>query len=479
MPTSRNGFNSSHFIRNIKETIARFAMFRPGDRVLVALSGGADSMAMLHSLQQLSSELSFQLGLAHLNHQLRETASEQDAAFAAETAQRLSLPFYSHAEDVRAYQGAHNLSPEEAARERRYEFLTQTAQAHGYGRIAVGHTFDDNAELVLMHVFRGSGPKGLSGIPPVRGSIVRPLIRTRRSDILKFLTAENIPWVEDLSNRDERLLRNRIRHRVIPFLKETVHPAVPNSLNRIADILRDENTWLESLVEPMFEDCLLDRHSDGVALDVGRLGAIHPGAQRRVVPKAMAAMTGQLRKLTYLHVEAVLKLLREGPPEGHVDLPDGLRVDRCYGEIFFSVTASPGRSRAKPRAFGYHLQKPGSLEIPEIGMILNLSMLDRTALPEFHLAGQGVAFFDMERVRFPITVRNARPGDRFQPLGMRGTQKLSDYFINHKIPHRDRHRCPVVLSGDTIIWVAGHRIAETVKIGPSTRTILRGELLLA
>jgi len=454
-------------------------MFQSGDRVLVALSGGPDSMAMLHSLRQLSSELSLRLGVAHLNHQLREKASDQDALFAAETAERLALPFYSRAEDVNAYQRAHHLSPEEAAREQRYAFLNQTARAQGYDRIAVGHTFDDNAELVLMHVFRGSGPKGLSGIPPVRGPIVRPLIRTSRSEITAFLLAAGIPWVDDATNRDERLLRNRIRHRVIPFLEETVHPAMSDSLNRLADIMRDEDAWLETYIESMFEDCLLERRADVVNLDVDRLGEMHPGAQRRIVRKSVAMVTGRLRKLTFRHVEAVLGLIQKGPPEGHLDLPEGLEVNRCYGKICFSKASPSGHPPDEHKGFVYELQKPDSLEIPEIGTILNFSVIDRATMPEIHLAGQQVAFFDMEKVRFPITVRNTRPGDRFQPLGMTGTQKLSDYFINQKTPRQDRHRCPVLLSGDTIIWVVGHRIAESVKVGPATRTVLRGELLLA
>jgi len=479
MPTSRNGFSSFRFLRNLKETIAQFAMFHPGDRVLVALSGGPDSMAMLHGLLQLTPEFPIRLGVAHLNHQLREAASERDAAFAAKTAAQLSLAFYSRSEDVSAYRRAFHLSPEEAARERRYAFLIQTAQKHGYGRITVGHTADDNAELVLMHVLRGSGPKGLSGIPPVRGPIVRPLIQTTRKDILAFLAAGGIPWVDDASNRDERLLRNRIRHRVIPYLEEMVHPAVSASLNRMAAIMRDEDTWLDARTESMFNHCLVAREAGSVRLTVDRLVKSHPGAQRRIVRRAVAVVTGRLRKLTYLHVEAVLKLIHEGPPRGHVDLPEGLQVDRHAGEIIFSKATSCEHPRPQSRGFTYELRKPGSLEIPEIGMILKLSAIDRTALPKFRFAGQQVAFFDMKKVCFPVTVRNASPGDRFQPLGMTGTQKLSDYFINHKVPLGDRRRCPVLVSGDTIVWVAGHRIAETVKVDASTRSVLRGELLLA
>jgi len=479
MPTSPKGFSNSRFLRQIKQTIVQFAMFHPGDRVLVALSGGPDSMAMLYSLRQMTPELPLRLGVAHLNHQLRGAASDRDAAFSAETADRLGLPFYTHAEDVDAYRNARRLSPEEAARERRYAFLTRTAGARGYGRIAVGHTADDNAEQVLMHIFRGTGAKGLGGIPPVRGPIVRPLIRTRRKEVLAFLAANGLDWMDDASNRDERLLRNRVRRRVIPFLEQTVHPAVSDSLNRLADIMRDEDAWREAHIETLFERCAEVRNGRNVHLDTVRLAEIHPGAQRRIIRKAVEAAAGSLRKLTYAHVDAVLKLIHEGPPEGHVDLPDGLHVDRCYNAIALFPGGSPEPSRTRPGEFAYEVPRPGALEIPEIGMILTLSVMDRAAVPETRLAGQQVAFFDMEKVRFPVAVRNVRPGDRFQPLGMTGTQKLSDFFINNKIPQRERRRCPVLLSRDTIVWVAGHRIAETVKIDASTQRVLRGELFLA
>ena len=436
-------------------------------------------MALLHGLLQLIPDLPLQLGIAHLNHQLREAASDRDAAFAAETANRLDLPFYSRTEDVNAYRRARGLSPEEAARKRRYAFLTKTAQSQGYGRIAVGHTADDNAEQVLMQVFRGSGVKGLSGIPPVRGPIVRPLIQTRRKDLLAFLAAWDLQWVDDATNRDERLLRNRIRHRILPFLEETVHPSVSNSLIRMADIMRHEDTWRDAHIEQMFEEAVLKRDDHDIQLAVERLLEIHPGAQRRIVRKAVEAATGSLRQLTYAHVDAVLKLIQDGPPGGHVDLPNGLQVDRCYDRVVFSPKPSDGSFRTRSDAFVYEIEGPGSLEIPEIGMILTLSRIERATMPQTRIAGQQVAFFDMKKVRFPVTVRNARPGDRFQPLGMTGTQKLPDFFINNKIPRKERSRCPVLLSRDTIVWVAGHRIAETVKVEPSTGMVLRGELLLA
>jgi tRNA(Ile)-lysidine synthase len=212
-------------VRTVKQAIAEHSMFQTGDRVLVAVSGGADSVALIYLLETLAPLFSFRLAIAHLNHCLREKESDRDAEFVLRLAQKLNLPVYLEKKDVHKYKRRHKLSLEEAARQVRYRFFNQVAKENGFNKIALGHHYDDNAELVLMFILRGSGPLGLSGIPAVRGDkIVRPLINVRRSEIIDYLTEKKLEYVSDTSNTDLNHQRNKLRHDLIPNILTSYNP---------------------------------------------------------------------------------------------------------------------------------------------------------------------------------------------------------------------------------------------------------------
>jgi tRNA(Ile)-lysidine synthase len=254
-------------LRTVRETIARHKMFEPGDSVLVAVSGGPDSVALIHILNTISREYSIRLAVAHLNHSLRERESDRDAEFVEALAEHFDWPFYLEKKDVRGFRRRRHLSLEEAARQVRYAFFDATASNEGFKKIALGHHGDDNAELVLMNLLRGSGPLGLSGIAPVRDSkIVRPLIDLKRSQILEYISEKKIAFVTDSSNRDPAYRRNKIRHHLIPELKKFYNPAIVDSLNRLGAIVQAENKWFDGAIEPVFADCVLNRASDRISL---------------------------------------------------------------------------------------------------------------------------------------------------------------------------------------------------------------------
>ncbi len=462
----------------VRETVARYGMFVPGDSVLVAVSGGPDSVALAHLLNTIAGEYSLQLAVAHLNHCLREQESDRDAEFVAALAGKFDLPFYLEKKDVRAFQRRRRLSPEEAARQVRYEFYDAVASKDGFNKIALGHHSDDNAELVLMNLLRGSGSRGLAGIAPVRDNkIVRPLIRLKRFEILDYISEKKIAFVTDTSNADQAYRRNKIRHHLIPELKKSYNPAIVASLNRLGEILQAEDQWMDEALEPVFNDCVLNRTSARISLAIPGVNGMDLAAQRRIIRKAIFSVKQDLRRITLFHVDAVLELAKKAPASGSLNLPGGVRVVRKDMELIFKRDTK--KSPPVGIDYQYTITGEGVTSLKEIQAAIRLVEIEIDDVPDFKAAGKNRAFFDRDCLQFPLVVRNFRAGDRFSPLGLNGTQKVKKYFINHKVPSSQRKKCPLVLSRDKIIWLAGHRIDNHVKLGPQTGRVLMAEFLLA
>lgn len=484
--------SSCPLLSQAARTALRHQMIAQGDRILVGVSGGPDSVALLHLLLLLKPRFSLAIGVVHLNHTLRQAESDRDADFVAALTRKQDLPYYACRADVRKYRQDHRLSLEEAARRVRYAFFSRIAAEKGYGAIALGHNSDDNAELVLMHLLRGSGPLGLSGIPAVRrlsGSrlkIVRPLIESTRADIMAFLQARRIPWVLDSTNADPRFIRNRIRLELLPFIKRSFNPAVAQNLNRLADLIRDEDQYLEQVIAPFFDRAVTARASGRLTLSVPVLNQLHPAARRRVLRMAIRECRGTLRRITFPHINAVIRLMESRSPEKSLDLPDRIRIRRSHEALHIRRENRPLREipsltggRPASAAPGYRLTPPQTVRLETTGAVLKVIPLPSGPPPDFQDAGHNTAFFDMDKLQFPLIARLPRPGDRFTPLGMSGRQKLTRFFSNRKIPRAERDTCPVLVSGDKIIWVAGHRIDDSVKVTPATVNVLKAELLLA
>lgn len=476
----------SQLLRKVTRTIEENAMVLAGDTILTAVSGGPDSVALAHILATLAPVFSFQLAIAHLNHGLRSRESERDAEFVAALARKLNLQFYQDKKDVRQYQKRHKLSPEEAARQVRYAFFNQVAEAHGYDKIALGHQLDDNAELVMLFFLRGSGTLGLSGIPPIRGGkIIRPLINIKRSEIVDYLSERDLEYVSDTTNADLSYLRNKLRHELIPQLAATYNPKIVETLNRLASVVRSEEKWIDELTEHLFETTLIHQSADSIGLSLENFGDIPLAARRRLIRKAILMVKGDLRRIAFTHVDAALRLVIKGPHTGGIDLPNRIRIQRQNQALIISKhkhqLRSPGSdmSPAVCTAYEYTLAAPGVVSIREAGIYLKLTETSIKEIADVRRAGQRIAFFDINKVKFPLIVRNFCPGDRFSPLGMGGTQKLKNFFINNKIPKDQRAKCPLLVSNGKIIWVAGHRLDNSVKVDHETRTVLKAELLLA
>lgn len=445
--------------KRFKETLTRHDLIGPGDRVLVAFSGGQDSAALLDLLLRLRNEVPIEISLAHFNHKLRPSADD-DEAFARAVARKYKLRIVAGSRDVRLFAGRRKLNLEEAARELRYEFLKKALRRTGSTKIATGHTLTDQAETVLMRLFRGTGPQGLGGIAPKPDAVlIRPLLDLERREITAYLSRRGIPFRSDETNLDRRYLRNRIRLDVLPSL-EAVEPAVVRHLGRLAMIMRDEERLLERVTATAWHE--LHRLEGGrPALDASGLGALPPALSRRVVRKFLSELRGDLRGISYEDVESVLRLKngKEKP------VRQGLVLRREAGLLFRKSSRPEGKALEVCWDGTKALRHRGS------GREFQASTIRHEAAAGLKFNDQQRAYLDKDRLEFPLLVRSRRPGDRYRPLGAPGSKKLKELLRSKGIPLAQRDNLPVFVSAGRIVWVPGLPVSEEHKVTELTKIV--------
>lgn len=451
-----------------------------GDRVLVGVSGGPDSVALLHVLYELRDEFGLHLEVAHLHHGIRGEAAEDDARFVFELAKQLALPFHLKKVDLPQMKldaGKGNL--EALGRKERYRFFAAVVEKHRLDKAATAHTRDDQAETVMMWLLRGSGMRGLGGMRPLQrvktgadGSanrlvVIRPLLDVSKAEALEYLRAHGFEHRVDQTNQDARLLRNWIRSELIPKLKERSDRHFPARLAHQAELLRDDDLVLQE-----FARRELQRIERAGALDRKLLLEQPVALQRRVLRLWIEESRGDLRGLDFTHVDALLELIANGPPHGRLALPGGLELIKEYKSL--RLVTRQRRPRKAP-CYSYELQIGTPLSIPEAGVTVRSERISPplAGLPD----GRAEAVFDAPRLPERLTVRNFRRGDRIQPLGMAGHKKVKDLFIERKTPLSVRSTLPIVVAGSEILWIPGHGRSEAAKIGPETQTILRLQVI--
>jgi tRNA(Ile)-lysidine synthase len=474
----KDTYHKKHLVRKAGRTIHENSMLAYGSRILVGVSGGPDSVALLHVLIELAETFGYEVGVAHLNHGMRGESANRDADFVESLAKKRNVPYCGERIDLFEICKHTGKGLEEAGRDARYEFFGKTADRFGYDRIAVGHHLEDDAELILMNIIRGSGPTGMAGIAPVRGRIVRPLIDCSRGEIMSFLRSEKIEYVHDRTNDDTRFHRNHVRHYLIPAL-ERYNPRVVENLHRLGRISALENEWAEGLVAPVFDGAAAARENGRLVIDISRITACHPAVKRRVVRKAVFEVKGDLKRIGFGHIDAVMDLIHKADPSGQLDLPDRIQVMRIGDHLVFTAETSPLRrsgidGRSSRLEYEYEVTEEqaasGLIRIEETGAQILFNRLPMEHIHDFP-AGDAAAF-DWDTLQFPLSMRSMRPGDRFTPLGMSGTQKLKDFFINNKVPADKRGRIPVLTSGGQVVWITGMRMDDRFKITANTTTVL-------
>jgi tRNA(Ile)-lysidine synthase len=451
-------------VADVQACIEAHAMLPLGAKVVVAVSGGADSMALLFALFQLRSVYNMRLIVAHVNHQLRGEEAEQDALFVEQQAARLGLPFHQTCVDVKALQQSLGISVQQAARQLRYRFLHALHQALNATRIALGHTADDQAETLLLRLVRGSGPAGLAGIPAVRLPFIRPLISVSRSAIYSYLQSEHCPWVEDSSNAHTVYLRNRVRLDLLPKLQQ-YNPQIVRRLNELADMLRADSQVLEQQVDEWALQTLAWQTRGRVEIYCRLFGLAPVAIQRRLLRRVIEALATSPEVVGFKHIERLRQFIVSGHQGRRCSFPGAIGIERRAETMLLWDGSRPPAISCM-----LALPVPGKVDI----VSLNIRLTADVILKPCHLGRMSPqrALLDLNRIVGPLQVRFRQPGDCFYPLGSPGSKKLQDFFTDIRIPRGERPYVPLVVSNREIVWVVGYRIAEPFKLRPETNRVL-------
>ncbi|CAG0934123.1 bifunctional protein TilS/HprT [Thermoflexales bacterium] len=481
------------FLTTLRRSLSRHPLLLRGSTVVVGVSGGADSLCLLHALKALAPEFEWQLHVAHLNHQLRGAEAQADAAFVRSTAQQWNLPWTIEAHDVAAFARQQKLSLEEAARQVRYGFLLEVALAQQSSTVAVAHNADDQAESVLMHFLRGSGLSGLRGMQPkmlleeyrrqkpqagnlepqAKIHLVRPLLEVPRVEIEAYCAAHELQPRIDATNTDTTYFRNRLRHELLPLL-ETYNPSIRTILCHTADVIAAEFEVLHAHINDAWGMTIVEESDTALTFDL-TLWRAHPiGVQRALLRQAIQHLRPPLRDIDFVHIVAALDVLQHATTGNQVTLPQNLLLEVSYDTFTIAPRDEltlpawpllPERSAALP------INLPGLTPLPESAwhIVATFEAGDHSHVPLARFA----ACFDADTLAGPLSLRPRTSTDRFHPQGMPSPVRLKDWMINAKVPRLMRDRLPLIVSGNQIVWVPGYRVGQPFLVQDSTQRIVK------
>jgi tRNA(Ile)-lysidine synthase len=442
-------------------------MLQSGDLVVVAVSGGPDSVALCHLLHRLRHSHKVELVVAHVHHGLRGVEADQDALFVHNLSHQLGLPVVEQRVEVRSWQKKHGGSLQMAARALRYQCLHQIMAEKGASKLALGHNADDQAEEILLRILRGAGQRGLSGMDPCnRNGVIRPLLECHRHEIMAYLEDQGLAFRQDSSNLKPWCQRNLLRLELLPQLQQAFNSNLNATLLRTSKIFREEEDFWESHLASWLKEHSLNHGDGGIRFPIRPLLETHPAMQKRLLRRVVLEVKGDLRGFGFHHTEILLQLCRSPAANRQLDLPGAVQAEKSYDW----VTVTLRHETVEDFTFG--ISDHGVHLFPLLNHSMEVALL-ASDLPVEFSDDPNEAIMDLDRVSFPLTLRSIKTGDRFRPLGLRGSKKLKDFFIDAKVPKSQRRQIPILFSKDHIIWVVGHRLDDRVKLTSNTSRRLR------
>jgi len=451
--------------KKVLSTILEYRMINKRDSIIVAVSGGADSVCLLKILYALKKHLNISITVAHFNHGLRPKEDEKETEFVAKLAKRLNLALIT--DKSKNITKVHGSSIEEKAREVRYQFFQKAINENHAQKLALGHTLNDQAETVLMHFLRGTGITGLSGIPPIRQNFfIRPLIDITRDEIHSYLKENDESFIMDSSNLETRYLRNKIRLELLPLLLK-YQPKLVEHLGELAFLCRQETRFLDDEATKFLDNITVDSTKHSLDLLLSNFTALSSSLQYRIIRQAIKKIKGNLRKIERGHIKAIIDCTNNDKPQIIVNLPENIIVKKIYDKLRFHLGDT-----IETQNFSYSINELGMLKIKEINKTISLTEISKN---DFMLSTDSpqAAYLDLDKLKWPLRARNFRAGDKFIPYGMNGFKKVKDIFIDNKIPSEERKKIPILISHHDIVWVYGIRIDDRYKIKQKTKRILR------
>ena len=481
-------------VEQVKATVDQYGLLLPEDTLVLGISGGPDSLCLLHVLRQLADDYGVTLHAAHLHHGIRGQDADDDARFVQELCRSWGVPHTVERADVPGLAQERGMAIEEAARQARYGFLGSLVRSLGGRSVAVAHNADDQVETVLMHFLRGAGLAGLRGMRALawmdelrlgsagdgpgqateRIRLIRPLLEVPRQDIEAYCQAHDLQPRFDRSNLDQTYFRNRLRHELIPHLK-TYNPNVSEVVRRMARVLSADYDLLRQLVCSTWPEVVRHESDDAIVFDLAAFRAAPLGLRRSLLREAIHRLCQSLRNINWVHIDDALRIIERGDVGAMVTLPRGLVLILGYTQATLGSEGYelPGEDWPRLRA-PLRLPVPGSVRVPDSRWTATMQIVERQDLPQNwdHNPDRHLAYLDASSAASRLTLRTRREGDWFIPLGLSHRQKLGDFMINRKIPLRERSSVPLLLCGDDIAWVVGWHLDARYAITPRTRSVL-------
>jgi len=462
------------FQQKVLATIRTERLIEQGEGVVVGLSGGPDSVCLIHVLRSLSEVLQIKLYAVHINHMLRGGEAKADEQYASELCRDLGIEFSAVQVDVGALAEARGLSLEEAGREARYGEFSRAAQSTGAAKIAVAHNRNDQAETVMMNIIRGSGPAGLAGMEYKRGNIIRPLLDITRDEIEQYCAQAGLAPRTDSTNLTQEFTRNRVRLGLFPYIRENFGADMVDSLCRLSANITQDNSFLNAYARKAYEDLICAAGTGIIELKADKLLLLDPAIRSRVFKLALTHTAGSSAGFGSIHYRSLSDLVIKGRTGGQAELPGGIRAVYSYG-ILKITNPEAAAVNAAPVSFCKPLDIPGTVYIPELDAEITTSILSDFNIDKYRSLGYNpfMQFFDYMKLNKGMNIRNRQEGDVFKPFLSNGTKKLKEYFIDSKIPREQRDGIPLLCMGHEVVWVIGDKISDKFKVTENTKSVIK------
>ena len=447
-------------INKVKENLIELCQVKEGEHIILGLSGGPDSVFLFHMFRELQSDIRFQYSCAHVNHLYRGEEAYKDEAFSKNLCKEYGVRFFLMRRNATEYSNEKGITEEEAGREIRYNFFNELITRVGGGYIATGHNYNDQAETLMQRIIRGTGLDGLTGMTFRNGNLIRPILNIKRQEIEAYLANYDYGYCTDQTNLETVYGRNKIRLQLIPHIEQYYNAKFSDSLYRLSQTAKLDKDLIDSIVNEEFRKNVI-AENECIKVDLLYFNQLIEGLQLRLLRKGIETVKGSKSNIEFNHLKAFVLLCKREETGKSLDLPDNIRLEISYGKVII-------KTKDEIKNYEYNIEVGKELVIDEIKMAIFCHIEKFNCIRN----SPNTVSIDCDKIKGNLVVRNRRRGDKFQPLGMTGTKKIKDFFIDERVPREKRDTIPIIADQEDIIWIAGYRMSECYKVDTKTKNIL-------